>query len=83
MAQLSDPGAEKALYYTPSMRAFAGLKLGRGAVPATAIHNIRHLIERHELTKAVFAAIAEHLGARVHCCAATRSLLAALVSGRG
>jgi IS5 family transposase len=62
---LSDPGAEEALYDICSMRAFAGLELGRDAIPdETTILNFRHLLERHELTKAVFAAVAEHLEAR-------------------
>ena len=62
---LSDPGAEEALYDITSMRAFAGLDLGRDAIPdETTILNFRHLLERHDLTKAVFAAIAEHLEAR-------------------
>ncbi|MCL4768324.1 MAG: IS5 family transposase [Hyphomicrobiaceae bacterium] len=60
--QLSDPGAEEALYDICSMRAFAGLELGRDAIPdETTILNFRHLLERHELTKAVFAAVAAHL----------------------
>ena len=62
---LSDPGAEEALYDTQSMRAFAGLELGRDAIPdETTILNFRHLLERHELTKAIFAAVAEHLSAK-------------------
>jgi len=62
---LSDPGAEEALYDICSMRAFAGLELGRDAIPdETTILNFRHLLERYELTKAVFAAVAEHLEAR-------------------
>jgi IS5 family transposase len=62
---LSDPGAEEALYDIQSMRAFAGLELGRDAIPdETTILNFRHLLERHDLTKAVFAAVAEHLEAR-------------------
>lgn len=53
---LSDPGAEEALYDIQSMRAFAGLELGRDAIPdETTILNFRHLLERHELTKAIFA----------------------------
>src|SRR3954469_2609506 len=60
--QLSDPGAEEALYDIQSMRAFAGLDLGRDQIPdETTILNFRHLLERHDLTKAVFAAVAEHL----------------------
>jgi len=62
---LSDPGAEEALYDIQSMRAFAGLELGRDAIPdETTILNFRHLLERHELTKVIFAAVAEHLSAK-------------------
>ena len=62
---LSDPGAEEALYDIQSMRGFCGLELGRDAIPdETTILNFRHLLERHDLTKAVFAAVAEHLEAR-------------------
>jgi len=62
---LSDPGAEEVLYDICSMRAFAGLELGRDAIPdETTILNFRHLLERHELTKEVFAAVAEFLEAR-------------------
>ena len=61
---LSDPGAEEALYDIQSMRAFCGLELGRDAIPdETTILNFRHLLERHDLTKAIFAAVAEHLEA--------------------
>jgi transposase, IS5 family len=62
---LSDPGAEEALYDMQSMRAFVGLELGRDDIPdETTILNFRHLLERHDLTKAIFAAIAEHLAAQ-------------------
>ena len=62
---LSDPGAEEALYDIQSMRAFAGLELGRDAIPdETTILNFRHLLERHDLTKAIFATVAEHLAAK-------------------
>jgi len=44
------------------MRVFAGLELGREAIPdETTILNVRHLLECHDLTRAVFAAVAEHL----------------------
>ena len=47
------------------MRTFAGLELGRDAIPdETTILNFRHLLERHDLTKAIFAAVAEHLAAK-------------------
>ena len=64
--QLSDPGADEALYDIRSMRTFAGLELGRDAIPEeTTILNFRHLLERHNLTKAVFESVAEQsAGAR-------------------
>ena len=47
------------------MRTFAGVELGRDAIPdETTVLNFRHLLERYELTKAVFAAVAEHLEAQ-------------------
>ena len=62
---LSDPGAEEALYDIQSMRAFCGLELGRNEIPdETTILNFRHLLERHDLTKAIFAAVGEHLEAK-------------------
>ena len=60
--QLSDPGAEEALYDIQSMRAFAGLELGRDAIPdETTVLNFRHLLERHDLTKSMFDAVSSHL----------------------
>ncbi|WP_304951656.1 IS5 family transposase [Sulfitobacter sp.] len=60
--QLSDPGAEEALYDIQSMRQFAGFDLGRDAIPdETTILNFRHLLERHDLTKALFEAVTKHL----------------------
>jgi IS5 family transposase len=60
--QLSDPGAEEALYDIASMRAFCSLELGRDAIPdETTILNFRHLLERHDLTKALFETVREHL----------------------
>src|SRR3954465_12406156 len=57
---LSDPGAEEALYDIQSMRAFCNLELGRDPIPdETTILNFRHLLEAHELTKTVFEAVAE------------------------
>ena len=60
--QLSDPGAEEALYDIQSMRAFAGLELGHDSIPdETTILNFRHLLEAHDLTKAIFEAVSAHL----------------------
>ncbi len=62
---LSDRGAEEALYDIQSMRAFCDLELGRDPIPdETTILNFRHLLEAHELTKTVFEAVAEYLEAR-------------------
>jgi transposase, IS5 family len=62
---LSDPGAEEALYDIQSMRAFCHLELGRDSIPdETTILNFRHLLEIHALTKAVFEAVAEDLETR-------------------
>jgi IS5 family transposase len=47
---LSDPGAEDALYESPVLRRFAGVDLGRAAAPdETSILRFRHLLEEHEL----------------------------------
>ncbi len=53
--QLSDPGAEEALYDSASMRKFVGIELGEEVIPdETTILNFRHLLEEHELTKRFF-----------------------------
>ena len=71
---LSDPGAEEALYDIQSMRAFAGLELGHDAIPdETTILNFRHLLEAHDLTKAIFEAVSAHLEDRGPCCGAEPS----------
>src|SRR3954471_3411541 len=45
---LSDPGAEEALYDIQSMHAFCDLELGRDPIPdETTILNFRHLLEAH------------------------------------
>ena len=61
---LSDPAMEEALYEIASLRAFGRLSLGEPIPDETTILNFRHLLERHDLTKAVFEAVAEHLEAR-------------------
>jgi len=51
---LSDPGAEEALYDSPTMRRFAGIALGREPVPdETMLCKFRHLLEQHELGSAL------------------------------
>lgn len=55
---LSDPAMEDALYDSESMRRFAGLELAEDAVPdESTILRFRHLLERHRLTEAIFAAV--------------------------
>jgi IS5 family transposase len=47
---LSDPGAEDALYDSPALRGFAGVDLGRAAAPdESTILTFRHLLEQHDL----------------------------------
>lgn len=55
---LSDPGAEDALYDSEAMRRFVGLELSDDAIPdETTILKFRHLLERHALTEQLFAAV--------------------------
>ena len=59
---LSDPAMEDALYDIESLRRFAGIELGQDEVPdETTILNFRHLLERYELTKKLFAKVTAHL----------------------
>jgi len=62
---LSDPAVEEALYDSSAMRAFVGIDLGREPVPdETTVCKFRHLLERHELGRALFEQVARHLQAR-------------------
>ena len=62
---LSDPQAEDALYDSESIRRFVGVELGDDVVPdETTILRFRHLLERHQLTAALFDAIRELLTAQ-------------------
>lgn len=55
---LSDPGAEDALYDSESMRRFAGIELADDAIPdESTILRFRHLLERHRLTEQIFAEV--------------------------
>jgi IS5 family transposase len=59
---LSDPGAEEALYESRSMCRFAGIDLGREPVPdESTILNFRHLLERHAVGEPVSQAVGEYL----------------------
>jgi IS5 family transposase len=55
---LSDPGAEEALYDSEAMRRFVGVELGDDAFPdETTILHFRHLLEEHQLTEAMFTVV--------------------------
>jgi IS5 family transposase len=59
---LSDPAVEEALYDMLSMRAFARIDLGEGPVPdETTICKFRHLLEKHDLGKKLFAEVNRYL----------------------
>ena len=62
---LSDPGAEDALYESPVLRRFAGVDLGRAPVPdESTILQFRHLLEKHELGGAMLNAVNQYLESR-------------------
>jgi len=59
---LSDPQAEDAIYDSESMRRFARVELGEDLVPdETTILRFRHLLEKHQLTEAIFEAVRDLL----------------------
>ena len=62
---LSDPGAEDALYDSAAMRGFVDIDLGREPAPdETTICKFRHLIEANGLGKTLFEAVNAHLSAK-------------------
>jgi len=62
---LSDPGAEEALYDSITMRQFAGVSTDEDVIPdETSILNFRRLLEKHRLTERVLAEINAHLSER-------------------
>lgn len=55
---LSDPGAEDAIYDSESIRRFVGVELGEDTVPdETSILRFRRLLETHGLTEGIFAEV--------------------------
>jgi IS5 family transposase len=55
---LSDPGAEDAIYDSESMRRFVGVELGEDDVPdESTILRFRRLLEENELTEGIFSEI--------------------------
>src|ERR1700687_2636968 len=62
---LSDPGAEDALYEAPLLRHCAGSDLGRAPAPdESTILGFRHLLEKHELGGAMLNAVNQYLESR-------------------
>jgi len=62
---LSDPGAEEALYDSITMRQFAGVRTDADIIPdETSILNFRRLLESHQLTERLLAEINAHLSER-------------------
>jgi len=55
---LSDPGAEEALYDSITMRHFAGVSTDADVIPdETSILNFRRLLEKHQLTERLLAEV--------------------------
>ncbi|MGZ5261066.1 MAG: IS5 family transposase [Burkholderiales bacterium] len=62
---LSDPGAEEALYDSLTMRQFAGVRTDADIIPdETSILKFRRLLEKHKLTERLFTEINVHLSER-------------------
>jgi IS5 family transposase len=62
---LSDPGAEDALYESPVLRRFAGVDLGRAAAPdETTILRFRRLLETHELCGQILDTVNQYLASQ-------------------
>ncbi len=62
---LSDPGAEDALYESPALRRFAGVDLGRAPAPdETTILRFRRLLETHELCGQILDTVNHDLAGR-------------------
>lgn len=62
---LSDPGAEEALYDSITMRQFAGVRSDADVIPdETSILNFRRLLESHQLTEQLLAETNAHLSER-------------------
>jgi IS5 family transposase len=59
---LSDPLAEDTIYDSESMRRFARVELGDDKIPdESTILRFRHLLEKHQLTAAIFEAVGDLL----------------------
>lgn len=59
---LSDEGTEDAIYDSQAIRRFVGINLNQEDAPdATTLLKFRRLLEAHDLTESIFAAINAHL----------------------
>ena len=64
-AGYSDPQMEDALYENQTFLFFSGLSRGIDSIPdETTILNFRHLLERHNLSKAIFEEVKAILAAK-------------------
>jgi len=62
---LSDEGMEDAIYDSQAIRGFVGIDLSRESAPdATTILKFRRLLEKHNLTRAIFERINGYLAAK-------------------
>ena len=62
---LSDPGAEDALYESPVLRRFAGVDLGRAAAPdETTVLRFRRLLEQYELCGKILDTVNHYLASK-------------------
>jgi IS5 family transposase len=62
---LSDEGMEDAIYDSQAIRKFVGIDLSRESAPdATTILKFMRLLEKHNLTRAIFEKINEYLAAK-------------------
>jgi transposase, IS5 family len=62
---LADEALEDALYDSQAMRTFAGVDFNVEAVPdATTLLKFRHLLEAHDLTRAIFGEVGAMLEER-------------------
>ena len=62
---LADEALEDAIYDSQAMRNFIGVDLGGESVPdATTLLKFRHLLEKNDLTQAIFEEIGKHLKAK-------------------
>ena len=62
---LADEALEDAIYDSQALRDFVGIDLSRESVPdATTLLKFRRLLEKNDLTKALFEEINRHLGER-------------------